>query len=335
MGEIREAIRLYYRGELSEAEIILKRFLREEPDNVSALIRMADIQRDLGKMEKAGENYLKVAGLYEKEGNYADSLEYLEKASLYFPLSKTAPLKGRLLFQLGRYDEALSYLIVSPPESEILFFTAKSYFFLNQHNNALRVFRVILEGTPAPGEMFRACYWAAKSLYALGELEEAISCYNSYISACPQENQAHLDLALCYLNSGYFDMAESSLMQFKKLGGNEELVCLYLGIVNYHRGHYKEAIKLLDQTPLHVQALHWKGLALYELSSYEEALECFSTAARQEARPLYYKMMGNANLMLQNFFEAKICYEKALDLDPSDDDLEKLIAITGNCLKEL
>ncbi len=333
MGEIREAVRLYYRGELPQAEIILKRFLREEPTNISALVRMADIQKDLGKMEKAGETYLKVAGIYEKEGNYEDSLEYLEKASPYFPQAKTAPQIGRLLFQLGRYDEALSYLIVSPPESEILFFTAKSYFFLNQYNNALRVFREILEGEPAPGEMIRACYWAAKSLYALGELEEAIACYKSYIYACPREKQAHFDLALCYLNSGRFDMAESSFLQFKKLGGSEELLCLYLGIVYYHQGNYKEVIKLLDQIPICVQALHWKGLALYELSRYEEALECFTTAAKQEARPLYYKMMGNASLRLQYYFEAKICYEKALDLDPTDHDLEKLIAIAGNCLK--
>lgn len=333
MSKMEDAIRLYYRGEVFEAEKILKLILREEPDHINALTRYAAIQMDLGRAEEAGTVYLRLAELYEKEGSYQECLEFVEKASPVFPQTQLSPLKGKCLFRLGCYAEALSNFLVSPQNNQNLFYIGKIYFALNQYNNALRIFREILSGSSDNGEIFRACYWIGKSLYALGELEEAISCFNSYISYYPNETRVFLDLAVCYLNSGRLEEARSNLLQYRHLGGSQEVVCFYLGLVNYRLRNYREAIDLLDQASVSDQALHWKGLAYYEIGHYEDALNCFSAAAKYEAKPLYFKMMGSAHLKLGSFFEAKICYEKALSIDPSDKDLEKLISISGNLLK--
>lgn len=333
MSDMEDAIRFYYRGEIFEAEKILKRILREQPEHINALIRYAAIQEDLGRVEEAGTVFLKIAELYEKEGSHEEGLEFLEKASPSFPQAKISPLKGKCLFSLGRYTEALSHFLVSPQDNRNLFYIGKIYFVLNQHNNALRIFREILSRATDTGEIFRACYWIGKSLYALGELEEAISCFTSYISVYPNEPRVFLDLAVCYLNSGRFEEARSHLLQFRSLGGNGDTANLYLGIVNYRLGHYKEAVDLFDQTSLGEQALHWKGLTHYEMGLYEDALQCFSIAAKYEAKPLYFKMMGNAHLKRGSVYEAKICYEKALSIDPSDEDLHKLVSISGHLLK--
>lgn len=332
MNRMEHAIRLYYRGEIFEAEKILKCILLEEPDHINALIRLAVIQQDLGRAEEAGAVYLRLAEIYEREEDYEECLDFLEKASPGVPETRVSAMKGKCLFRLGYYAEALSHLLVSPQNNQNLFYTGKAYFALNQYHNALRVFREILAGAAGTGEVFRACYWIGKSLYALGEIEEAISCFNSYISVYPDEMQVYLDLAVCHLNAGRPEEARSNLVQYRHLGGSEEVVYLYLGIVNYHLGHYRDAIDLLDQASTSGQALHWKGLALYELGLYEEALECFTAATRHDTRPLYLKMMGNAHLKLGSFFEAKICYEKALSIDSSDEDLKKLIALSGHLL---
>lgn len=332
MSDMRKAVRLYYSGEIFEAEEILKKILESEPDNINALARYAVIQQDLGRQAEADAVYLKIAGLYEKEGCSEECLEFLDKAA-GIPQAVTAPLKGRCLYRLGRYAEALSHFIVSPKNGENLFYTGKAYFALQQYNNALRVFREILEQPANLEEMFRACYWAGRSLYALGELEEAISCFKSFISFYPGETGVYLDLALCCLESGRLEEAKKSLLRFRELGGGGELADLYLGIVHYQLGRYREAAALLDQARPCSQALHWKGLACYELGLYEEALQCFTRAAEQEAKPLYLKMMGNTYLKMANFLEAKICFEKAMNMDPEDEDLKKLAAVSGQFLK--
>lgn len=333
MSKMEDAIRLYYRGEVFEAEKILKLILQEEPNHINALTRFAAIQMDLGKVEEAGTAYLKLAELYEKEDSYEECLGFLEKASSGLPQTKLSSLKGKCFFHLGNYVEALSHLLVSQENNENLFYIGKSYFALNQHNNALRVFREILSRSSDNGEIFRSCYWIGQSLYALGELEEAISCFNSYISFYPDESRVYLDLAICHLNSGCLEEAGSNLLRYRNLGGSREVVSFYQGIVNYHMGKYRESIDLLEQAAINDQVMHWRGLSYYELGLYEDALECFTMATKYDAKSLYYKMMGNCHLKLGSFFEAKICYEKALSIDPSDKNLEGLISISGRLLK--
>ncbi|MCL6561025.1 MAG: tetratricopeptide repeat protein, partial [Firmicutes bacterium] len=269
MGDMEEAIRKYYRGELVEAEKILKRILRNKPDDIHALVRYAAVQADLGHMEEAGAVYLKLAEIHEKEGSYGECLEFLDKASFFHPPAKISPLKGRCLFHLGRYIEALCHFMVSPEEHRNLFYTGKIYAALNQHENALRTFRHILSNTADTEEMFRASYWIGKSLFALGEIEEAISCFTSYLSFYPGEVQVYMDLALCCLNSGRFEDAKKHLLQYQNSGGEPDIANFYTGIVDYHLGNYLEAIRRLDRVSHH-QALHWKGLAHYELGQYED-----------------------------------------------------------------
>jgi len=333
VNRMADAIRLYYRGEIFEAEKILKSIIQEDPENIGALIRFATIQEDLGKKEEAGAIYLKLAGLYEKEASYEECLKALEKASSTVPQADLAQLKGACLYRLGRYAEALSNFIIAPQNIQNLFYTGKIYFALNQYDNALKIFREILSKATNNEETFQACYWVGKSLYALGNFNEAISCFESYVSVYHGETHVFLDLAFCFLNSGCLKEAENSLLKYQDLGGNFNLTNLYLGIVNYRMGNYKQAIEYLNETPLSEQSMHWKGLAYYELGLYEDALACFSEAAKIVTKPFYFKMMGNSHLKLGNYFEAKICFEKALNDDPLDEELSKLIAITTHYLK--
>ncbi|MCG9966484.1 tetratricopeptide repeat protein [Pelotomaculum terephthalicicum JT] len=332
LNEMADAIRLYYHGEIFESKRILKKIINKEPENIGALIRYAAILEELGRKEIAGKIYLKLAGLYQKDTCYEDCLEALEKASSTVPQVELAPLKGTCLYHMGRFEEALSCFSIASKSIQNLFHTGKIYFALKQYDNALKIFREIMSGATNNDDIFLACYWVGKSLYALGKFSEAISCLQSYVSVYQDKTQALLELAICFLESGSLEEAERHLLKYKELDGNIDLANLYLGILNYRKGSYEQAVEYLNETSSSEQSMHWKGLAYYELGLYEEAVACFYEAAKKTANPLYFKMMGSSHLKLGNYFEAKICLEKALDADPADEELSKLIAVTGHYL---
>lgn len=333
MNEMKEAIRLYYCGEIFEAEKILKSILEKDPENIGALIRYAGVQEDLGRKEEAGSVYLQLARIHEEEANDEECLEALDKASSVLPPIDVAPIKGACLYRLGRYKEALECFVVSPQNIQNLLYIGKSYFALNQYQNALKTFREILARATNSEETFQACYWIGKCQYYLGHLTEAVACLKSFISVYPGETQAYFDLALCLLNTDCLAEAANSLLKYQKLGGNLGLANLYLGIVYCRMGNYQQAIECLNEAPLSEQSMYWKGFAYYEIGFYENALSCFSEAAKMVATPLYVKMAGKAHLKLGNYFEAKFCFEKALDGAPGDEELKKLAAIARHYLR--
>lgn len=333
MDAMKEAIRLYYSGEVFEAEKILKSILAQEPENIGALIRYATIQGDLGRRGEAGSIYLKLARLYEKESNDEECLEALNKAAATISPIDLAPLKGACLFRLGRYEEALENFNLCPRSMQVLLYMGKAHLALHQYELALSVFREALAKGTGNEEIFQACYWIGKSQFYLGNLPEAIECLQSYVSVYPHELQVYLDLALCFLNQDSLTEAETSLLKYHELGGSLEAANLYLGIVYCRMGKYEQAVGYLEQTILSEQSMYWKGLAYYELGLYEEALACFLEAAKMDAKPLYTKMTGKTYLKLGNYFEAKFCFEKALSDDPADEELDKLAAIARHYLK--
>lgn len=333
MDSIENAIRLYYKGEIFEAESVLRNILQEDPDNVKALVRLAIIQTELGRIEEAGSLYLKAAQIYEQEGSYEDSLNTLEKGLPVLDEKLAAPLKGRCLYYLGRFEEALSHFLISPEENQNLLLTAKTYFQLGQYDKSLECLEKMLSVSRSRKEIIHAYYWVGKSLSALGRFDEAVKCFKRHLSIFPGEKQVYLDLAVCYLYSGSLGEARSNLNQYRLSGGDEAAANFYLGIVDFRLGNYIDAIRFFNKAKSNDQALHWKGLAYYELGMYYNALKCFTRAAKYEKKPVYLKMMGNANLKLGSYFEAKICYEKAYSLDPLDADLKKLITLSENLLK--
>jgi tetratricopeptide (TPR) repeat protein len=329
-----EAIRLYYQGDMVRAERILKRLVEAEPDNVSAYIRLAEIEKEMDKMEEAEEVQLKIAGIYEKNGNYEECLDVLEKITPQFKKRIFSPLRGKCLFHLGRYSEAMSDFVDSPRVSGIMFYFGKCQFYLGHYNDALKTFKEIFAETTSREELYLSHYWIGKSLYAMGLVEDAIACYEIYIPGYPKEKQVYLDLLICYLDIQQYNKAKKCLSKYKKLGGSKDMVNFYSGMICYNQGDYTGAIANLDKTALDDQTLHWKGMAYYQLDLFEEALESFIQASKHQVRPLYLKMMGNANLKLNRLFEAKICYEKALGLDPGDEDIERMISVTESLLKK-
>jgi tetratricopeptide (TPR) repeat protein len=94
-----------------------------------------------------------------------------------------------------------------------------------------------------------------------------------------------------------------------------------------------KALEYLEDTAVNEGSLHWLGLTYYGLGLYEKALSCCAELVKRTNDPFYWKIMGSAHLKLGNYFEAKMLFEKALAENPQDEELEKLLTITGHYLK--
>ena len=104
----------------------------------------------------------------------------------------------------------------------------------------------------------------------------------------------------------------------------EELVSE--GISNMDSQNWDDAItyldRALDKNPANARALNAKGVALFQLEKYKEAIPVFTLSIQADSisyKPWFNR--ANANLELGNFKEAVSDYNLANGLDPSQTDI--------------
>ena len=328
MSDMADAIRFFYSGNLEAAESILETIVKEEQLNVNALTRYGAVLEGLGKTREAGDVYKRLAWVYYREQSYAECLGVLEKAMQYLPEDDTLlSLKGKCLYYLARYREALPHFTMAPPDVETSLYTGKTYFALKQYSEALQEFQSIRKKGISKENKQQADYWIGKSFLALGEYAKAIPYLVNYKEEHNGETQIYLDLAICNLESGKLDQAENLLMEYQEMGGNADLAKLYLGMVSYHRGNMEKALEFFNDTEANEMVLRWKGFTYYGMGLYEEAIDCLSILLKTSDELYLLKTIGNAHLKLGNYYEAKMLFEKAIDENGPEQELEKLLAI--------
>jgi tetratricopeptide (TPR) repeat protein len=106
----------------------------------------------------------------------------------------------------------------------------------------------------------------------------------------------------------------------------KDVAALYnKGVELYNLGKYHEAIKWYDKAlainPKYVSALNNKGSALYNLGKYHEAIKCYDKALAINPKDVdALNNKGAALCNLGKYHEAIKCYDKALAINPKDVD---------------
>jgi Ca-activated chloride channel family protein len=107
----------------------------------------------------------------------------------------------------------------------------------------------------------------------------------------------------------------------------------------YEQGRFEDAIKLFDRNNDESDYRNYfgKGVALYRLEKYEEAIKNFSDAYSKspdksiQAQALYNS--GNANYQLKKYQEAVESYKKALTFSPHDQEIKENLKLAEEMLK--
>ena len=139
---------------------------------------------------------------FEDAARKMDKYQFTEADSAFAALSVDFPTS-----QLGTFGRALIL------ERQLLWF------------DALHEFTKIIEAAPT----FSPVYRAAGRLYArVGEAEEAVKSYSTYLSISPEDSQAQLELVRSAFKAHNFDLVDKSFKRAKEAGLAAKVVDLSL-----------------------------------------------------------------------------------------------------------
>jgi tetratricopeptide (TPR) repeat protein len=172
-------------------------------------------------------------------------------------------------------------------------------------------------------------YMKAITLEGLSRYYEAIKCTNTIIEAAPNSAEAWAERAKILEALGNENGAAASLEKARDLGYTDvELnpdsveALLYKGLALYNQDKYDEAIKAYDEAiriyPHYADAWNNKGIALGMQGKYDEAIQALEKAL--ELNHSYHEgwnYKGGILRALGMYDEAIKAYDEAIRLDPT------------------
>ncbi|XP_057805439.1 dnaJ protein P58IPK homolog isoform X2 [Salvia miltiorrhiza] len=189
-----------------ESEESYRKFLEMKPGNSAA-------EKELSKLHQAQSALDSAIEVFES-GDYMKALEYIEKVVLVFSpeCSKAKLLKVRLLISAKDYSSAISetgYILKEDEDNlEALLLRGNAYYYLGDHDIAIRHYQKGLRLDPEHGELKRSYFGLKKLLKKTksaddnasnGKLRLATEEYKAALALDPSHSahNVHLYLGLC------------------------------------------------------------------------------------------------------------------------------------------
>jgi len=268
---------------------------------------------------------------------FEEEKKYLHALQIYEPLLFSEKYKKIVHIRLSNIYEKLNNtskaieLLQKYCETEPEDFSAQKYFvhFLLRHQFYERALELLsLIPSQESSEVF---FLAGYANYHLGEFEIA---KNHFISFVDNESrselllEAHHFLAKIYLNQGHLDAAEKYTLNSEKLfSQNPDLKCTQAKIF-YYKGMYLHAYEKIRRALALNEAeqnyMKWAGKILVKLEDYSKAenyLRNYINVSEPDSE--LYSLLGLACLNTDKVNEAKSFFEKALEIDPNNEEAKK------------
>ncbi|GFP89144.1 Dnaj protein p58ipk homolog [Phtheirospermum japonicum] len=189
-----------------KSEESYKKFLEMKPGNSAA-------EKELSQLRQAQDALASANSLFDS-GDFTKALEYVEKVVLVFSpaCSQAKLLKVRLLIATKDHSRAISesgYILKEDEDNlEALLLRGRAYYYLADHDVAIRHYQKGLRSDPEHGELKKA-YFGLKNLLkktksaednaSKGKLRVAVEDYKSALAMDPNHSahNVHLHLGLC------------------------------------------------------------------------------------------------------------------------------------------
>ena len=318
-GLLKQAVSHVHSGNLTTAEILVKKVLDIEPDHPDAnhilgiiLIRKEQYKLACNAIAKAihsnpiSADYSNTLGLaLEKWGHTDDALKSYERAIILNPRHFGSHRnRGNLLRLLGRFNDALS------------------------------AFKMIVELFPNLPEGHNHC---GVVLYEMGLYEEALSAYKSAIQLNPRYAEAHNNAGIVMQLLGHIKDAISAFDRAIQINSKYANAFYNRGNALCDMGHLEEAIRsynrAIQENPNASLAHNNRGNTLLNLGHPAEALTAYDNAIRLDpVVAIYHNNRGNALRTLGHPADAIMAYEQAIRIDPS---LAEAYNNLGTALRDL
>jgi tetratricopeptide (TPR) repeat protein len=298
-----------YRGDLNREIFWLEKAIEQDPDNPRALFTLALTRMTLGENEKA-EVILKsvltshpahtpsqraLADIYLLAQDLDKAEEQLREA---IRIRNNDP---QLLHDLGyilkrrkNYPEALSLhflaLEFSPNKFEQYSEIGDTFMALGEPENAILYLRKASQLDPFNPLV---CYNLGRAYFELGRYEQSEAASKAALQHDPEMEHARTNIGLN--------------------------ATLYTGLANLNCGKLIEAEQWFRKNlVLTAPSYHNLGRSLLRQGKYEEALQSFLRAVDLvPENAVYWDLVGNAYLELNQLDDAQKVLEKAIELDPA------------------
>lgn len=163
---------------------------------------------------------------------------------------------------------------------------------------------------PNDGEVY---LYRARTWNQLKDPGRAAIDYTAYLQFFPEHGEVYLERGRVRFQNGLFDLAKQDFQTFLQLPKGET------SQVIYRRSSSGNGFSQIftAQTPNPAQAYYHLGLCSIELKEFDQALIYLDSAIRHSAEePDFYAEKGKALALKGQKEEAKVNYQKALELNP-------------------
>ena len=192
--------RMFAEGEYEEIIAVLEAQLEQTPDAIELFPHLGEAYFNLGRIDDAIDAYkrvlraerdnvqarLSLSRIFESQGETAKAIHHLDQVIALRPdLGTPYQMKGRLLFELNRFEEAVPIL--------------RRAFETDQRE-------------------LEPLLWLAQSELGARDWEAALASFERYLALRPEDSSAELGRAKALLKLRRFDEAERSLALARELG---------------------------------------------------------------------------------------------------------------------
>lgn len=154
-----------------------------------------------------------------------------------------------------------------------------------------------------------------KHFMEVGDYKEAISDYSECINSEYQLETSLHNRANAYIKSGEFEKAIEDMDTLESLLGEKKIECIYInrGIALFYMKNYEEAMKQFDsaiELNNSIIAYRFKAMIFLELNELEDATKQINLAISKE--PSFENYILKIQILLQNeeILEAEECLNK-------------------------
>lgn len=163
-----------------------------------------------------------------------------------------------------------------------------------------------------------------------GKLKEAEDSYHTVIKLSPDDPQAHFYLANIYNELNKNDLAEKELERSLALKPDYHEAMNFLGYLyveqnkNLSKAHdlIKRALKIEPDNGAYIDSLGW---LYFKKGSYKKALKELKRACSLVEDSVIYDHVGDTYFKVNDTANARLNWEKSLELDPKQDSVRKKI----------
>ncbi|CAG9461157.1 unnamed protein product [Pedinophyceae sp. YPF-701] len=288
------------------------------------VIQLAGRQWDV--MFAIGQCYLNLREHESAAEAFKESLSSQQNDQVYMAL-------GKLLTQMGRYDEARALyeeaVVAHPQHPELLTTLGLMHLRTNDNQRALQLLAQSLKLDPKNPRTVMA---AASIMQDHSDHDNALIKYRAAAQHSPNSPQVWNNIGMCFFGKQRYVAAVACLKRALYLGPFEWIVSYNLGLVYLNVGQYASAFHFFSAAvnlkPDFAHSYMYLGLALSRLEDFENACLAYEKALELEDDYVFrlnYGIMlarhGHTDMAREQYAAFKRAFDQ-LDADAKESDAD-------------